>query len=164
MEIKLLHKDQAVLYREIRLQGLATNPEAFSASLEEETEFPIERFENRLSGNNTFTFGAMEDNELVGVVTLMLEQSNKTKHRGNIFGMYVLPNRRDKGIGKELLKAAIAKAKENAIEQIYLTVMSSNHPAKKLYQSLGFETYGIDKKALVVNETYYDEELMVLYF
>jgi RimJ/RimL family protein N-acetyltransferase len=44
-----------------------------------------------------------------------------------------------------------------------LTVVSDNHPAKRLYESLGFETYGVERRALKYNGQYYDEDLMVLW-
>ena len=49
------------------------------------------------------------------------------------------------------------------IEQIHLTVVSSNKAANSLYASFGFVTYGIEKNALKVDGTYFDEELMVLF-
>lgn len=79
--------------------------------------------------------------------------------------MYVCPENRNSGIAKSLMLKAIKKAKAiEGVEQIYLTVTSSNEPAKKLYQSLGFKTYGIDERALKVDHTYFDDELMVLFF
>lgn len=59
----------------------------------------------------------------------------------------------------------IERAKHlDGLEQIKLTVVSENHPAKKLYKSLGFEVYGIERNALKFNGQYYDEDLMVLSF
>ncbi|MEM5594526.1 hypothetical protein AAHH67_27330 [Niallia circulans] len=37
------------------------------------------------------------------------------------------------------------------------------YSCKKVYRAFGFETYGIDRKAIKINGKYYDEELMVLY-
>jgi ribosomal protein S18 acetylase RimI-like enzyme len=163
MEIRILNPKDAEIYRNIRLKALINHPEAFSASFAEENAFPIERFENRLIEGITFTFGAIVHDKLLGVVTLVLEQRNKLKHRANIVGMYVDPEKRRSGIGRSLMVEAMSKAKEiEFIEQIYLTVTASNQPAKNLYQTLGFETYGIDKKALKVGNTYFDDELMVL--
>ncbi len=77
--------------------------------------------------------------------------------------MYVYPEYRKSGIGRKLMTAAITKAKElKNVEQIYLTVTSGNEPAKNLYYSFGFKTYGIDKNGLKVKGTYFDDELMVL--
>ncbi|GKU81500.1 hypothetical protein NCCP28_08960 [Niallia sp. NCCP-28] len=114
--------------------------------------------------NDNFTFGAFEKNQLIGAVTLIVEQKNKMKHRGNIVAMYVKPKYRGRGTAKKLMKEAINYAKGlKQLKQIYLGVVSGNEGAIKLYQSLGFQTYGIDKKALKVNGIYYDEELMVLF-
>ena len=163
MEMKILEPKDAVIYREIRLAALKENPEAFSSSYEEEKEYPLESFKNRLNFDHFFTFGAFVENKLVGVVTLLVETKIKTKHRANIVAMYVDPENRKSGIGRQLMTAAIKKATEiREVEQIYLSVNSSNEPAKKLYNSLGFKTYGIDKNGLKIGDTYFDEELMVL--
>ncbi|PKG25041.1 GNAT family N-acetyltransferase [Niallia nealsonii] len=162
MEIRILHTEDASVYQDIRLEALKNHPEAFGSSYEEEVHFSIDVFNNRLMNKDNFTFGAFEKNQLVGVVTLIVEQKNKMKHRGNIVAMYVKPKYRGRGIAQKLMKETINQAimlKE--IEQIYLAVVSGNEGAINLYQLLGFEIYGIDKKALKVNGIYYDEELMV---
>lgn len=164
MQIQILGSNQATIYRTIRLEGLQKHPEAFASSYEEEVEFSIGKFESRLNEEASYTFGAFDRERLLGVVTLVIEKKSKLKHRAHIFAMYVNPESRKLGIGKSLMLAAIEKAKtREGIEQVYLTVTSSNETAKKLYQSLGFEKYGEDKRALKVNGTYFDEDLMVLY-
>lgn len=50
------------------------------------------------------------------------------------------------------------------IEQVTLAVSSDNIPARRLYESLEFETYGSEARALKIGESYVDEDLMVLYF
>lgn len=165
MEIKVLEKKDANRYKKLRLEALKLCPEAFASSYEEEKEFTLETFENRLSNSHSYTLGAFENGELFGVVTLQLEQKAKLKHRITIFAMYVAVEKRGKGLAKKLLKEAITKSKQMVgIEAIYLTVGAANQPAKNLYKSLGFATYGIDKKALKIDNSYLDEELMVLYF
>ncbi|MBE4907557.1 GNAT family N-acetyltransferase [Bacillus luteolus] len=163
MEIRILNSSDAEAYRKIRLHALQGNPEAFSSSYEEEVEYPLERTASRLDEGTSFTFGAFIDNTLVGVVSLVLETRHKIKHRATIFAMYVNPDHRKLGVGKQLMVAAIEEAQKlDEIEQIYLTVNASNEPAKRLYLSLGFKTYGVDKRALKIEDQYYDEELMVL--
>jgi ribosomal protein S18 acetylase RimI-like enzyme len=163
MEIRLLEPVDAEIYREIRLEALQTHPEAFSSSYEEELDSSIEKVRSRLNDEHTFTFSAVENNQLFGAVTLIVEQKKKIKHRANIFAMYVKHEKRRSGIAKLLMLEAIKKAREiEDVEQIYLTVTSSNEPAKNLYQSLGFKTYGIDKRALKIENKYFDDELMIL--
>lgn len=163
MEIIRLNHEYASSYREIRLEALKANPEAFSSSYEEEQEAPLEKYIDRLNNAHFFTFGAFIKEKLVGTVTLITETKTKTKHRANIVAMYVYPEHRKSGIGRGLMVEAIHMAREiEGIEQIYLTVTSSNEPAKRLYQSLGFNTYGIDRRGMKVGDTYFDDELMVL--
>ena len=50
------------------------------------------------------------------------------------------------------------------MEQVALAVSSQNAGAKGLYESLGFEVYGCERRALKIGDEYVDEELMVLYF
>ncbi|MBT2685143.1 MULTISPECIES: GNAT family N-acetyltransferase [unclassified Bacillus (in: firmicutes)] len=164
MEIRRLNGGDAESYRSLRHEALIKNPEAFSSSYEDEMYYEASDYGQRLDSKFTYTFGAFNGRQLVGVVTLVPEGKVKIRHRANIFAMYVTPSQRGNGTGRLLMKMAIQQATElTNVEQIYLTVNASNEPAKKLYASLGFEIYGIDKKAMVIDGTYHDEELMVLF-
>ncbi|MDP4164003.1 MAG: GNAT family N-acetyltransferase [Bacillota bacterium] len=165
MKIVQLNPAHAEDYRKLRLEALHGDPEAFSSSFEEENAYSIDTFKNRFQSAFAFTFGAFEEEQLIGIVTLVKEQKLKLKHRASIFAMYVTPEKRGCGVGKRLVANAINKAKEdNAIQQLYLSVTATNEAAKKLYSSFGFEAYGRDKRALKVNNEYLDEDYMVLYF
>jgi ribosomal protein S18 acetylase RimI-like enzyme len=164
MEIRRLNGQDAEKYRIIRHEGLRLNPEAFGSSYEEEILYDEPEYRYKLESEFAYTYGAIEGESLIGVVTLVPEGKRKMKHRANIYAMYVTPAHRGQGIGKFLMKTAIKKATElETIEQVYLTVTASNEPAKKLYTSLGFEVFGVDKRALKIEDTYFDEELMVLF-
>ncbi|MGV2940192.1 GNAT family N-acetyltransferase [Mesobacillus sp. LC4] len=164
MEIRRLNGGDAEGYRVLRHEALLQNPEAFSSSYEDEMYYEASDYKQRLNSKFTYTFGAFDENLLVGVVTLVPEGKVKLKHRANIFAMYVTSSQRGRGLGRELVTTAIQQAaKLSSVEQIHLTVTSSNEPAKKLYASLGFEPYGVEKNALRIDGTYYDEDLMVLF-
>lgn len=164
MEIRQLRHDDAEAYFALRLEALQINPEAFGSSYEEEKDYPLSRTQSRLSDPASYVYGVFVEKDLVGVVTLMRETKIKMSHRANIYAVYVTPKRRGKGVAKQLLKATIEKSRDlQGIEQVYLAVVAENTAAKKVYRAFGFETYGIDRKAIKINGKYYDEELMVLY-
>ncbi|MFJ7408259.1 MULTISPECIES: GNAT family N-acetyltransferase [unclassified Lysinibacillus] len=166
MEIRILNKLDAQLYQEVRLSALQINPEAFGSTYEREVNFSLETVAERLEpAKDKFVLGAFNDNGLlVGIVTFMRESSLKTHHKGNVFGMYVAPEGRGRGVGKLLMRELIKRAKScDGLEQINLTVVSNNISAKKLYMSLGFVVYGVERNALKFNRQYFDEELMVLH-
>ncbi|QFG00642.1 GNAT family N-acetyltransferase [Psychrobacillus glaciei] len=165
MEIKLLTADDAATYWDLRLEALKLSPESFASSYEEAIQRtnPIERVENNLRTEGNYTFGAFIQNKLVGMVTLVRESSLKLNHRANIYAMYVRPETRGQGVGKALVNEAINKAKTiEGIEKLNLSVVSTNEAAKKLYIQLGFKVFGVEEKALKVEDTYYDEDHMVL--
>jgi len=62
-------------------------------------------------------------------------------HRGEL-GMGVLAPYRGRGIGRQLLEAAIAQARSLGLERIELQVFAGNRPAISLYQRSGFEMEG----------------------
>lgn len=165
MEIRQLNRIDAEEYLSIRLEALQNSPYAFASSYEEEKNQTAEKYKNRFETPiNTFTFGSFEESQLVGVVTLVKEQLLKLSHRANIVAMYIKPENRGNGIGKALISKVIEKAYNlEGIEQIYLSVATTNVPAKKLYTSSGFEVFGKEKRALKFDNTYYDEEHMVLF-
>ena len=73
--------------------------------------------------------------------------------------MYVQPGARNAGVGKKLAEAVIDYARQN-VEILQLNVVSENEAARRLYVSLGFVEYGIERKALKQDGRYYDDILM----
>ena len=166
MEIRMLTSlDDAEKYRSIRLESLKNTPEAFASSYEEEKDFSIEEIKDTLQSEDAFTYGAFDNDELVGIITLYKDKLHKLSHRAHIGGMYVSPSKRSLGVGKVLMEKAIKKAKEvEGLEQVYLAVVSTNESAKNLYSSLGFEGFGTEKKGLKLEDTiYFDVDFMILY-
>jgi ribosomal protein S18 acetylase RimI-like enzyme len=164
MNIRILNETDASAYRAIRLEGLKNSPEAFGASYEEEQLYSLDLYKSRLESDTAFTLGAFENEELAGVITLVKETKVKLKHKASIFALYVTPEYRRKGIGKKLMAEVIKKAHDfDDIEQLQLSVESTNQSAKQLYTTFGFHVYGQEIRALKAESSYYDEDHMVLF-
>src|ERR1700716_3027986 len=84
--------DDAVLYRDIRLEALKANPEAFGSTFETENAQPLSSFSTTL-GNST-VLGALRDSKLVAIAGFAVQQGQKMAHKGVIWGMYVQPSAR----------------------------------------------------------------------
>jgi ribosomal-protein-alanine N-acetyltransferase len=67
----------------------------------------------------------------------------------HILNIATHPNHRRRGIGKLLLQAALADARQRGVRSASLEVRSSNLPAILLYQSLGF-------REVTVRRQYYE--------
>jgi RimJ/RimL family protein N-acetyltransferase len=165
LKIRILEDADAELYQELRLRALKDHPESFGSTFEREVQFSLETIIERIKpSGDKFVLGAFDENtNLYAIATFVRETSIKTSHKSNLFGMYVVPERRGNGEGKRFLTEFIRIAKGyKGLEQIHLSVVSKNLPAKKLYEALGFQTYGVEPNALKINDIYYDEDLMVL--
>ncbi len=150
MEIRRLNPEDAVLYKALRLEALQNHPEAFGSDYEAEKDRPVDQYATRFQSEQTATFGAFHEAQLV-----------KMRHRANLFAMYVTPRARKQQVGRQLVQEALRALEERPwIEQVHLSVVRTNEAAKALYRSLGFESYAIEPRALKVDDTYHDEELM----
>jgi RimJ/RimL family protein N-acetyltransferase len=84
-------------------------------------------------------------------------------HKGWIVGMHVAAEHQGNGYGRALLVAALERARTiPRLELVQLGVESKNKQAMSLYSSLGFKTYGVEKRAVLVDGEYFDEDLMAL--
>src|SRR5271156_537147 len=61
---------------------------------------------------------------------------------GELLNLAVAPERRQRGVGRELLDAALECAREAGAQKIFLEVRASNVGARALYASLGFAGEG----------------------
>ena len=92
------------------------------------------------------------------------ESLAKFRHRGDITAMYVVPEARGRGLGRALLADALARVRSiPGVEQIHLAVISGNAPARALYASLGFTTFGVARRSFRLGDTYLNEDFMVLH-
>jgi ribosomal protein S18 acetylase RimI-like enzyme len=86
----------------------------------------------------------------------------KVSHKAFIWGVFVDPAHRGKGIAQDLLNAAAGHAaQEWGCVQLTLCVNAENVAAKNLYTSLGFVVFGVEPRAIRVDGRFYDEEYMV---
>jgi ribosomal protein S18 acetylase RimI-like enzyme len=155
--IRRLSPGDAALFREIRLEGLRHNPDAFSSTFDDENRRELSFFENRLAASAVF--GAFRDTKLFGVAGFYVQTGPKHAHKGMLWGMYVRPGARGAGIGAKLVAAVRDHARRH-VELIELSVISENLAARRLYSRFGFEEYGIEKRAAKYRGCYHDDVLM----
>lgn len=166
MHLRLLTPDDAEAWWQLRLEMLRNDPESFADSAEEHETTTVEAARQRLAAGDpveNFVVGAFEDVNLVGTAGFFRRENDKERHKGHVWGVYVSPSQRGKGVGKALMLEITSRARQlNGLEQITL-VASAHLPAQKLYESVGFESYGLERRSLKIGTEYVDDVLMVLW-
>ena len=68
------------------------------------------------------------------------------------------------GSGTGLAEAMVEAVMDHAwgkVEQILISVIEENKRARRFYEKMGFELYGLERHALKIDGRYYDEEFRV---
>lgn len=161
--LRELTPDDAEAYRPLRLEALRTVPSAFASSFEEESaRDPATTRERLRAGAEGATFGAFLDGRLVGTCSIFRLTRLKERHKAYLVGMYVAPAARRTGVGRALVAAVIDRARAMpGLRQVLLGVEAGNGPARALYEAFGFEAFGYERAALLVDGVAYDEVHMV---
>lgn len=155
--IRQLTRDDAAVFRDIRLEGLKGHPEAFASSYAEEKGKSLERFADQIETGRVF--GGFEGDVLMGVAGVFVHAHTNMAHKGVLWGMYVRPSARRVGLGQRLVEAVLEYA-SSQVGAIQLSVIAANESARRLYERCGFECYGVEPKAIKLEGRYYDHILM----
>ena len=165
MEIRFLNSEDANEWWRLRLEALQGDPDAFSSSAEEHQSLILEDVRSRLGspGGDSFVAGAFDEGRLIGMAGFYREKGLKTRHKGRVWGVYVTPSHRAKGVARLIMQNLLQRAMTiDGVEQIMLSVTTTQEAARRLYVSFGFESFGREPRALKVNGNCIDEEYMAL--
>jgi RimJ/RimL family protein N-acetyltransferase len=86
-------------------------------------------------------FYAVEGSEVVGWCDIFPASNPRLAHRG-FLGMGIKKSHRAQGLGTKLINAALEHAKKIGLAKVELSVYTTNHPAIRLYEKIGFERSG----------------------
>jgi len=166
VEIRPLTAADAEAFWRLRLRALREHPEAFGMAYEDVRDRPLasvaEELADRARRPDSVVLGAFLP-ELAGMVGCFRLEGRKRGHKALVWGMYVTPEARGRGVGRALLDAAVARARAwPGVEQVQLGVMTVNEPARALYRAAGFRVFGLERRSLRLPGRYLDEEHMVL--
>jgi ribosomal protein S18 acetylase RimI-like enzyme len=163
--IRPITREEAPAWRTLRLEALANHPEAFAVSVEEFEPLDLEAVAARIPapGGDDVLFGAYADNVLSGCAGFYRATSLKERHKGTLWGVYLRPALRGRGVAEAMIDAVIAHA-EARVDILKCVVFPESRAARALYLGRGFKTYGIEPRALRIGGRDQDDELMALIF
>lgn len=153
MSIRRLTPDDAEAYRALMLEAYARHPDAFTSTVAEREALPLSWWTSRLDLSPhamQLVLGAFDaESRLAGAAGLLFESRQKSRHKANLFGMYVVPSSRQGGFGRQLVDGLLAEAaSREGVKLVQLTVTQGNDAAQALYERCGFATFGVEPFAV----------------
>jgi RimJ/RimL family protein N-acetyltransferase len=109
--------------------------------------------------NDVVQFVALDDGRVIGWADIFAAWQPALAHCGNL-GIGVLPAHRGRGIGGELLRACLAKARQKGITRVELEARVDNADALRLYEKHGFVREGVKRNGMRFDGKYFDTVLM----
>ena len=134
-------------YKVLRLEALATDPQAFEASYDELRAKPdtywTERLQNVAEKRGSWLLFAKREQRLVGMVGALIAEE---RHIANITAVFVAKEARGWGVGTELMSALLRELRQDrSIQRLRLYVNTSQTAAVHLYHRLGFLIVDADR-------------------
>ena len=152
-----LHPTDAADYRALMLDAYARRPDAFTSTVAERASLPLAWWRSRLAEGERpaeMVLGVRREGRLDAVAGLAFEKRERLRHKALLFGMWVAPEARRRGVGRTLVEAVLAQAGARAgIALVQLTVTQGNLEAQALYERCGFRPFGIEPMAVAAGET-----------
>ena len=101
------------------------------------------------------------DGEVAGYATLhQWSPIPSHAHVLELNGMAVDPGHQGRGVGRALLEACVAGARQRGARKLTLRVLGFNHRARRLYESSGFQVEGLLREEFLLDGRYVDDVLM----
>lgn len=143
VSVRALREDEWELFRDLRLLSLRDAPGAFRETYESERSRPASDWSAMVAGtagHHAAELLVAEDGDrAVGVVFCRIREDGETVGIG---AMWVAPDVRRCGIGRDLVAAALSWGRERGARAADLWVTDGNAAADRLYRDAGFEPTG----------------------
>ena len=124
LRLETVSTTNAMIFKVVRLRALREDPTAFGSTYAEESRLTDAEWIDlaaRRSAHGSMVWLAFADDDPCGIVGVFLEDAT----RARLVSMWVAREARRQGIGKALVDAVIAWARESRAQTVVLTVTRS---------------------------------------
>lgn len=144
-------------YVALRREMLTDAPWAFVSSPGEDRGSDPDKVRASMSEADFATFGAYAGGALVGAACVRREERMKRRHVAWVTGVYVTPTARGRGLSRAIVGSCVEHARGWAgVAVLQLSVSERSGAARRVYESLGFEAWGIEPDAIRLDPPGYD--------
>ena len=147
--IRRLGPADAAPYRVLRLDSLRNFQFAHGPAYEDALALPESWHADRLARRDYTWFGAFDGTLLVGAVCLRAKAGSRLRHSASLNSLMVAPSHQRGGIGRLLVAHLIDFARSlGHVRRLTLTLIDGNVPARRLYDAVGFQSFGLEPDAI----------------
>ncbi len=144
-------------FRAVRTEGLTQDADSFRVSPADDEALSEAAWQERLTSG--YVVAVEENGRTLGVGGFARLAGTKADHKGLIWGMYVRPEGRGRGIADAVMTALLDHAR-TVVRQVQLTVVAGNARAVAFYERHGFVRYGVEPDSIRGETGFADEALM----
>ncbi len=158
--VRVLTEEDWEQYRSVRLSALKESPEAFVATHEQEREYDDQLWRDRM--NRSERLLAEVDEDSVGVASLGTVEGESGTELAELFGLWVAPAWRGRGVAAKLVKAAAEHARNRGLGHLAYWVGTDNGRAVAFASSFGFRPTDSRRPMRVRSEEDGEEEIAMI--
>lgn len=140
-------------YRELRLEALQKDPQAFGQKYHKAVDFPdsywTEHLENTIKKDKLLVHFAESNGKLIGMIEAFFHSNEETKDSAQIFSVYVTLAFRGRGIAKRLQAHLLLElGKTQGLKKVRVMVNKMQKSAVNLYKDGNFKVISTQNKVL----------------
>lgn len=148
IEVRAIQPDEGDLLRQVRLDALGNAPAAFLETYDEVAADDGEVWSARAAAStgegDQLILVALADGRPIGMAGIARDIGQRRRHRATLWGVWLDPQHRGRGIGRRLVQAALDWARDREVRAVYLEVVENEDPSWSLYGRLGFVRREVD--------------------
>ena len=137
--IRRLTEDDWLAFSQVRLTALQTDPKVFGSNYERESQMTEAEWRSRLQAKDNAIFLIYENETPIGMTCISIDRDDATKKTALLWGSWLAPHVRGKGLSKLMYQTRINWAKRQpTVEKIIVSHRASNLASKCANQKHGF--------------------------
>lgn len=139
----------AEAYAALRREMLLDAPWAFGSSPNDDGRSKVELLRVSLARPEHAIMAVRDAGGLVATAGVLREEKIKRRHIAMVWGVYVTPAARGRGLGGVVVRAAVEEARGwDGVACVQLSVSERAPAARRTYEKLGFCVWGEEPDAL----------------
>jgi RimJ/RimL family protein N-acetyltransferase len=154
-------------FRAMRIEAVRDYPLSFTADLAVTLARTDDAWREQLAGatgdgSGVIMLADAGQRGLAGMAGVFTPPQPKLAHGGVVWGVYVRPPFRGRGVGERLVRACIDWARAKPLVMLRISVVAGNDVAWRCYERCGFVHCGTEPLAVQWDGRFHDEHLLAI--